>query len=72
VLTIDDVDLIITVVEDTSEDILQRHGAKQETFYERIKKELKDIQQAIHSSHVVPTAPSSSESAELGDEIAQL
>jgi hypothetical protein len=50
VLTVDDVDLIIAVVEDASEDILQRHEAKQETLYERIEKELKDIQQAIYSS----------------------
>jgi chromosome segregation ATPase len=28
VLTVDDVDLIIAVVEDASEDILQRHEAK--------------------------------------------
>jgi hypothetical protein len=60
VLTVDDVDLIIAAMEDASEDILQRHEAKQETLYERIEKELKDIQQAIHSSRAVPTAPSSS------------
>jgi hypothetical protein len=41
-------------------------------LYERIEKELKDIQQAIYLSHAVPTAPSSSKSAELGDEPAQL
>jgi hypothetical protein len=52
VLTVDDVDLIITAIEDASEDILQRHEAKKETLYDRIEKELKDIQQAIHSSHV--------------------
>jgi hypothetical protein len=68
VLTVDDVDLIIAVVEDASEDILQRHEVKQEKLYERIEKELKDIQQAIHSSHTIPTAPSSAEIAELGDE----
>jgi hypothetical protein len=72
VLTVDDIDLIITVVEDALEDILQRHGAKQKTMYERIKKELKEIQQAIHSSRVVPTAPSSSKIVELGDEPSQL
>jgi hypothetical protein len=59
VLTVDDIELIITTVEDASEDILQRHEAKQETLYDRIEKELKDIQQAIHSSRAVPTAPSS-------------
>jgi hypothetical protein len=44
VLTVDDIHLIITVVEDVSEDILQRHEAKQETLYDRIEKEIKDIQ----------------------------
>jgi len=58
-----DVDLIIATVEDTLDDILQRHEAMQETLYERIEKEIKDIQQAIYSSHVLPIAPSSSEIA---------
>jgi hypothetical protein len=64
--------LIITTVEDALEDILQRHEAKQETLYDRIEKELKDIQQAIQSSRVVSTVPSSTESVELGDEPTQL
>jgi hypothetical protein len=68
VLTVDDVDIIIIAMEDASEDMLQRHGEKQETFYERIEKKLKEIQQAIHSSCAVPTAPSSSEIAKLGDD----
>jgi hypothetical protein len=72
VLTVDDVDLIIVVMEKASEDILQRHGAKQETLYERIEKELKNIQQAIHSSHTVPIAPYLLKSAKLGDEPTQL
>jgi hypothetical protein len=72
VLTVDDVDLIITVVEDASEDILQRHEVKQETLYDRIEKELRDIQQAIYSSRAVSTVPSSSEIVELGDEPTQL
>jgi hypothetical protein len=72
VLTVDDVDLIITVVEYASEDILQRHGEKQEMMYERIEKELQEIQQAIHSSCAVPTTPSSAKIAELEDEPAQL
>jgi hypothetical protein len=56
VLTVDDIQLIITVVEDASEDILQRHEAKKETLYDKIKKELKDIQQDIQSSRAVSTA----------------
>jgi hypothetical protein len=72
VFTVDDIQFIITTVEDTSEDILQRHEVMQETLYDRIEKELKDIQQAIHSSHTVPIVPSSTESVELGDEPTQL
>jgi hypothetical protein len=72
VLTVDDIELIITTVKDASEDILQRHGAKKESMYDQIEKELKDIQQAIQSGHVVSTAPSSTENVELGDEPTQL
>jgi hypothetical protein len=72
VLIVDDVDLIITAVEDALEDILQRNEAKQETLYDRIEKELKDIQQAIHSSCTIPIVPSSIEIVELGDEPTQL
>jgi hypothetical protein len=72
VLIVDDIELIITVVEDASEDIFQKHGANQELMYDIIEKELRDIQQAIHSSRAVPTAPSSAENTELGDEPTQL
>ena len=68
----DDVDLIIATMEDALEDILQRHEEKQETLYDRIEKELKDIHQAIHSSRAVPTASSSTEIVELEDEPTQL
>jgi hypothetical protein len=57
-LTEDDVDLIIVFMEDASEYILQCYGAKQEMLYEIIENELKEIQQAIHSSRAVPTVPS--------------
>jgi hypothetical protein len=68
----DDVDLIITAMEDALEDILQIHEKKKETLYDRIEKDLKDIQQAIYSSHVLPIAPSSEKNEELGDEPTQL
>jgi hypothetical protein len=45
-------------MEDASKDILQRYGVKQEELYERVEKELKEIQQAIQLIHAVPTAPS--------------
>jgi hypothetical protein len=55
ILTMDDIDFIIIVVLDTSEDILQCNEAKQETMYERIEADLKGVQQALHSSRVVST-----------------
>jgi hypothetical protein len=64
----DDIDIIIVVVEDASEDILQCYGAKQETLHERIEKEIKERQKAIHLRHKVPTVPSSLKIVELGDE----
>jgi hypothetical protein len=47
-LTEDDISLVRGAMEDASEDILQRYGVKQEELYERVEKELKEIQQAIH------------------------
>jgi hypothetical protein len=72
VLKVDDVHLIIAAIEDASEDILQRHESKQETLYDRIEKELKNIQQSIHLSYVVPTTPSSTKIIELGYDPTQL
>jgi hypothetical protein len=43
VLTTDDIDLIIVIVSNTSEDILQHNEAKQETMYDRIEAELKGV-----------------------------
>jgi hypothetical protein len=40
-------------------------------MYDRIEKELRDIQQAIKSSHIVSTTPSSTKNIELGDEPTQ-
>jgi hypothetical protein len=37
-------DIIITVVEDSLESILHRYGEKKDVLYEKIEKELKDIQ----------------------------
>jgi hypothetical protein len=59
VLTVDDIDLIITIIKDSLEDIFQRHGENQDLMYDRIEKELKDIQQDIHLSRVVSIVPSS-------------
>jgi hypothetical protein len=56
-------------MEDAFEDILQIYGAKQEEMYGRVNKELKEVQQDICLVHIVPIA---SQTAELGDEPAQL
>jgi hypothetical protein len=72
VLTVDDIDLIITAIADASEDILHRNEAKHETMYDKIEVEMKGVQQALYSSRVVSTASFSSEDIELGDEPTQL
>jgi hypothetical protein len=71
-LTVDDFDFIIAVVADASQDVLQKHEAKQEEMYDRIEVELRGVQQALQSSHAVSTAPPPSEAPELGDEPTQL
>jgi hypothetical protein len=69
---VDDIQLIITTIEDALEDILHRYEGKKEKLYDIIEKEMKDIQQVIQSSHVVSTMPSSTKNVELGDEPNQL
>jgi hypothetical protein len=69
---VDDIDLIIVIVSYTSEDILQRIEAKQETMFDKIEAELKGVQQALYSSCAVSTAPTPTKGTELGDEPAQL
>jgi hypothetical protein len=68
----DDIGLVCGEMEDAYEDLLQRYGMNQEELYVRVEKELKEIQRAIQLSRAVPTAPSLSEIAELGDELAQI
>jgi hypothetical protein len=68
----DDIDLMIAAVVDTSEDILQRNEGNKETMYDRIEEDLKGVQQALYASHAVSTALSSSEGIEVGDEPTQL
>jgi hypothetical protein len=57
VLTVDDINLIIVVVSDTSEDILQCNKEKLETMYKRIEAEMKGVQQALYSRCVMSIAP---------------
>jgi hypothetical protein len=69
---LDDFDFIIAVVFDASQDLLQNTEAKQAAMYDRIETELRGVQQALHSSRAVSTAPLPSEEPELGDEPTQL
>jgi hypothetical protein len=59
-------------MEDAFEDILKIYGEKKEEIYGSIEKELKEVQQVVCLVHAVPTAPSFSQTTELGDEPAQL
>jgi hypothetical protein len=72
VLTLDDFDFIIAVVSDASQDIFQNNEAKKESMYDRIETELRGVQQALQSNHLVPTTPPPSEEIDLGDEPTQL
>jgi hypothetical protein len=69
---VDDFDFIIATVADASQDVLQKHEAKQEEMYDIIEVELRGVQQALHSSHTVSTVTPPSEAPELGDEPTQL
>jgi hypothetical protein len=59
-------------MEDASEDMLQRYKEKQVDLYERIERELKEVQQDVRLVYAVPVMPSSSQTLELGNELAQL
>jgi hypothetical protein len=71
-LTEDDISLVHRAMEDALEKILQRYGVKQEELHGKIKKELKEVQQAIRLVRAIPTMPSSRQNTKFGDEIAQL
>ena len=47
VLTVDDFDFIIAAMNDTSQEILQKHEAKQEEMYDRVEVELRGVQHAL-------------------------
>jgi predicted RNase H-like nuclease (RuvC/YqgF family) len=50
-------------MEDASKDIFQRYEEKHVDFYERIEKELKEVQQAVHLVCAVPTTSSTPSSS---------
>ena len=69
---VDDINLIIATVSDTSEDILQWNKDKHETIFDRIEAELKGVLQSLYLSRAVSTTSPSSEGIEVGYEPAQL
>jgi hypothetical protein len=71
-LTFDDFDFIIAIVEDASQDILQKHENKQEDMYDIIEVELRGVLKTLQFSHAVCTAPPPLEELEWGDELAQI
>jgi hypothetical protein len=71
-LTEDDISLVHRSMEESFKDILQRYGTKNEDLYGKVEKELKEVQHVICLVCAVPIVPSSSQTAELGDELAQL
>jgi DNA transposition AAA+ family ATPase len=59
-------------VNDASHELLDKHEVNQEYMYNRIKVELKGVQQTLQSSRIVSTAPLIAGTLELRDEPAQL
>jgi hypothetical protein len=71
-LTPDDFDFLIVALNDVSFVLAEKQEAKQEELFNRIKGELKEVQQAVQSSQVVSTAPLIRETSGTGDEPTQL
>jgi hypothetical protein len=71
-LTSDDFDFLVAALNDSSLEIEKNQEAKQEEVFSQIKGELREVQHALQSSHVVSIAPSTSGTKEPGDEPTQL
>jgi hypothetical protein len=71
-LTSDDFEFIVVALNDASLEIVEKQEAKKEEVFTQIKDKLQGVQQALHSSRVVSTAPLSIGTSELGDEPSQL
>jgi hypothetical protein len=71
-LTLDDFDFLISMLNDVSLELIDKQEAKQEELFNRIKGELKEVQQAFQSSQVVSTVPLISRTLGTGDEPTQL
>jgi lysophospholipase L1-like esterase len=69
---LDDFVFIIAMVNDASKEKVEKKEVKQEHMYNHIEIELQGVQQALQSSHAVPTAPLITRIVEPVDELAQL
>jgi hypothetical protein len=72
VLTNDDFDFIIATLNDALLEIMEKQEAKQEEMYDKIKVELRGVQQDLQSNYAVSIVPLPSRELEFGDEPAQL
>jgi hypothetical protein len=71
-LTPDDFDFLIAALNDVSLELAEKKEAKQEELFNRIKGELKEVQQALQSSQAVSTMPLIRGPSGTGDEPTQL
>jgi hypothetical protein len=62
----------LSALNDVSLELAEKQEAKQEELFNRIKGELKEVQQALQSSQVVSTTPVIRETSGTGDEPTQL
>ena len=71
-LMLDDFDFIIAAVNDASKEIIEKQEAKQEQMYSQTEITLQGVQQVLHSSQAISTAPLPEGTPEVGDESLQL
>jgi hypothetical protein len=67
-LTSDDFNFLIAALNDVSLELTKNQEAKQEELFHWIMGELKEVQQALQSSQVVPMAPLTMEISGTCDE----
>jgi ElaB/YqjD/DUF883 family membrane-anchored ribosome-binding protein len=68
----DDFNFLLATLNETIKEITEKKEAKQETMYNRIETELREVQQSLQSIRVAPTTPLLEGTIEEGDEFVQL
>jgi hypothetical protein len=71
-LTLDDFDFLISALNDVSLELTEKKEAKKEELFNRIKGELKEVQQELQSSQAVSTIPLIRKTSGTCDESKQL